>query len=401
MIQVKKNAMKIWQRTPIFVATLVLMVFCCTGGAFAVDESPTIAPPKVTLPQSPMASFWDKLEQLRGDRQLQELVEEDLEKSIVIRGQIQEEVDRAFNHTTTLINVLLGILTFLPVLIAVSVWFIRRSVIHQIVSETKQQLKTEVEKQFEQEIATELKEQATAFKQEIENLRTEFLDQLIHLKDLISDTQKKKDLIIQELAQITPSPIRESTSPETQEKIQALTKELELLSSGNAQLQFTANDYVEQGKAFHVEGRFEDAQNCYEKAIQLEPDNAKAWFGNATTLTKLQQIEAAIAAYEHAIQLKPDFPEAWFGKGTVLGKLQKLEDAILAYDQATQLKPDFFLAWFAKARCYALQNDLVLALESLKQAIHLNGDKLKEAVKADASFDALRTYEPFKQLMEG
>lgn len=401
MIQVKKNAMKIWQRTPIFVATLVLMVFCCTGGAFAVDESPTIAPPKVTLPQSPMASFWDKLEQLRGDRQLQELVEEDLEKSIVIRGQIQEEVDRAFNHTTTLINVLLGILTFLPVLIAVSVWFIRRSVIHQIVSETKQQLKTEVEKQFEQEIATELKEQATAFKQEIENLRTEFLDQLIHLKDLISDTQKKKDLIIQELAQITPSPIRESTSPETQEKIQALTKELELLSSGNAQLQFTANDYVEQGKAFHVEGRFEDARNCYEKAIQLEPENAKAWFGNATALTKLQQTEAAIVAYERAIQLKPDFSEAWFGKGTALGKLQKLEDAILAYDHATRLKPDFFLAWFAKARCYALQNDLVLALESLKQAIHLNGDKLKEAVKADASFDGLRTYEPFKQLMDG
>lgn len=344
-------------------------------------------------------SFWEKLERLREDRQLQELVEEDLEKSIAIRAQIQAEVDRAFSHTTSLLNVLLGVLTFLPVLAAISVWFIRRSVITQILGETKQQLQQEVEKQFDQEIAAEMKQQAEAFKQEIENLRAEFKDQLSQLKTLVLDAQKEKDQIIQELSQITPSPIRDTAPPEVQQKIHRLTQQLESLKSSNVQLSFTANDYVEQGKALYFEGRYEEAVTFYDKAIQIEPDNPKASFGRGAALAKLQQTEAAIASYDKAIQLKPDFVEAWFGKGTALAKLQQIEAAITAYDKATQLKPDFFLAWFGKARCYALQGDTDHTFENLQQAISLNPEKSREAAKTDPCFDFIRDDIRFRQLV--
>lgn len=368
---------------------------------------PEVAPAsKISLPgmknvsqASGNDSFLEKWERLREDRRLQDLVEEDLEKSIVIRAQIQEEVDRAFSHTTSLLNVLLGVLTFLPVLAAVSIWFIRRSVINQIIGETKQQLREEVEKQFEQEIAAELKQQAEAFKQEIDKLRTEFANQLAQLKSVIVDAQKVKDRIIQELSQITPSPIRDSASPETQQKIQELTRQLELLRSTGSQLSFSANDYVEQGKAFYFEGRFEDALSCYEQSIQIEPENARAWFGKGAALTKLQQLEGAIVAYEKAIDIKPDFSEAWFGKGTALAKLQKVEGAIAAYDKATEIKPDFFLAWFSKARCHAAQGDLELVLKSLQNAIQLNSEKAREAIKTDTLFDGMRDSEQFKQLV--
>ncbi|XGV95428.1 MAG: hypothetical protein ACAF41_22115 [Leptolyngbya sp. BL-A-14] len=240
------------------ILTVLLAVMVFAGTAMAIEPETTL-PSKAAATPLPSHSIWDKLEQLREDRQLQELVEEDLEKSLAIRALVQSEVDRTFSHTTTLINVMLGILTFLPILAAVSIWFIRRSVINQIIGETKKQLQDEVEKQFEQEVAAEFKEQTEAFKQEIETLRSDFIEQLSQLKRLFIDAQKEKDQIIQELAQITPSPIRESASPETHEKIQALTKQLESLKSANAQLSFTASDYVEQGKAFYVENRFDDA----------------------------------------------------------------------------------------------------------------------------------------------
>jgi tetratricopeptide (TPR) repeat protein len=272
-------------------------------------------------------------------------------------------------------------------------------VINQIVGETRRQIQAEVEKQLEQEVAAEIKEQTEAFKQEIENLRTDFLEQLSQLKSLFLDAQKEKDQIVQELAQITPSPIRESAPPEAQAKIHALTKQLEVLSA-NPQLSFTANDYVEQGKALYFEGRYDDAIALYKKAIQQEPENPKAWFGKGAALAKLQQLEAAIAAYEKATQLKPDFSEAWFGKGAALAKLQQLEAAIAAYHQATELKPDFFLAWFGRARCYALQGKEELMLESLQQAINLNPEKSREVIKTDPSFDAMRGNQAFQNLAE-
>ena len=190
----------------------------------------------------PVDTFFEKLQRLQDDKQLQELVEKDLERSITIRSQIQEEVDRAFNHTTTLLNVLLAVLTCLPVLAAVSIWFIRRSVLNQIIAETKRQLQEEVGKQLEAEVADELKQQAEAFQKKLEALETEFHAQLAQLKTLFSDAQKQKDQIIQELAQLTPSLSRESANPDVQAKIQVLTEQLERLKSGNAALSFTAND---------------------------------------------------------------------------------------------------------------------------------------------------------------
>lgn len=363
-----------------------------------IAQTESSPPPKVMATPQPSSSVWQKLEQLRDDKQLQDLVEEDLQRSIVIRAQIQAEVDRAFSHTTSLLNVLLGVLTFLPVLAAVSVWFIRRSVINQIIGETKQQLRAEVESQFEQEIAVELKQQAEAFRQEIENLRTEFLQQLAQLKTLFLDAQKEKDNIIQELAQITPSPIRESAPPETQQKIHSLTQQLELLKS-TTQVSFSAHDYVEQAKAFYFESRYDDAIAFYEKALQMEPENPKAWFGKGATLVKLQRIEEAVFAYDTATQFKPDFSEAWFGKGAALAKLQKLEAAIAAYDTATQLKPDFFLAWFGKARCFAAQANSEATLDSLQQAIELNPEKSKEVAKTDGVFDFIRQDQRFQAFM--
>lgn len=379
--------MKLGTRLAMLLAIAILALSCWVSPGLAQGADGSIVPPAT---QTNPPSFWNQLEQLRHDSQLQDLVEDDIKRSLAIRAQIQAEVDRAFDHTTTLLNVLLAVLTALPVLAAVSIWFIRRSVINQIIAETKRQLQDEVENQLEAEVAAELKRQAEAFQKRIEQLEAEFDSQLSQLKLLFSDAQKGKDQIIQELAQIVPSPMREAAPPETQKRIHALTQQLEQLKSTNAQLSFTASDYVGQGNALYFDNRFEEAIASYDKAIQMEPDSAKAWFSRGAALAKLQQYEEAIAAYDHATQLKPDVAEAWFGQGIAQAKLQQLEAAVLSYDRATQLKPDLVLAWIGKARCYALQGKHEAAWEDLQQAIGLNPDKAREIVKTDPVFEVLR-----------
>lgn len=389
--------MKNWHRVAIALAIGLLVIGSWIQPVWASDLDPAPTVQKSAQPALP-SSFLEKLGRLQEDKQLQELVERDLERSLTIRAQIQNEVDRAFEHTTTLLNVMLAVLTCLPVLSAIGIWFIRRSVINQIVAETKRELREEVEKQLEAEVAAELKEQAEAFQKKIETLESEFQAQLAQMKHLFSNTQKEKDQIIQELAQITPSPFRDSASPEIHQKIQALTQQLDRLKATNTQLSFSANDYIEQGKALYFESRFEEAIACYDKALKAEPNNPKAWFSRGATLVKLQQFEEALAAYDKATQLKPDFAEAWFGRATLLAKQQQFTAAIAAYEQATTLKPDLFLAWLGKARCHALQNQPDAALTNLAQALQLNRDRTQDAAKTDAAFDTLRTTESFKNL---
>jgi hypothetical protein len=188
------NAMGRWNQ---LVCVFAIAIFICLLSSVSFSQSvlaesaPTAAIPRIA-PVAPTInpSFWEKLQRLQEDKQLQELVERDMERSITIRAQIQDEVDRAFNHTTALLNVLLAVLTCLPVLAAIGIWFIRRSVLNQIVSETKKQLREEVEKQLEAEVASELKQQTEAFQQKIEALESEFHEQLSQLKSLFLDTQK-------------------------------------------------------------------------------------------------------------------------------------------------------------------------------------------------------------------
>lgn len=342
------------------------------------------------------SSLWDKFEQLRNDPQLQKLVEEDLEKSLVIREVIQTEVDRTFSHTTTLLNVLLVVLTAIPILTAVGFWFIRRSVVNQIVVETRKQLQDEVRNQFRQEVSQEITAQTDAFKQEIKQLRDEFAAQL---QQLNVDAQQEKDQIIQELTTILPPPIRDSASPELQQKLQTLTKQLQVLKSANGKLKFSASDYLEQGKAFYFEEVYKEAIAAFDQALNLAPKNAKALFYKGLSLAKLQQYRDALNCYEAALAIAPESPEIWLSKGAILARQQQHQEAIASYDQSTHLNPNFYQAWFGKARTHALLHESDLALEALAKAIAINAERCIEAAKTDTAFDDLKASAVFAQLI--
>lgn len=71
-----------------------------------------------------------------------------------------------------------------------------------------------------------------------------------------------------------------------------------------------------------------------------------------------------------------------------------------SYDRAIQINPQYALAWYNKACCYAEQNNVELAIKTLKQAIALESEKVREDAKTDSSFDAIRENPLFKQLID-
>ncbi len=103
----------------------------------------------------------------------------------------------------------------------------------------------------------------------------------------------------------------------------------------------------------------------------------------------LGRIEDAITSYDKALEFKPDYHEAWNNRGNALDDLGRFEEAIASYDKALEIKSDFAGTFYNKACCYALQENIELAIENLQRAITLD-EKYKEMAKTDNDFDKIR-----------
>jgi tetratricopeptide (TPR) repeat protein len=64
------------------------------------------------------------------------------------------------------------------------------------------------------------------------------------------------------------------------------------------------------GNISAARGNFEEAEAYYERALQIDPEFAKAHNNLANVYAYRGKIEQAIAHYEKALELQPDLAEA-------------------------------------------------------------------------------------------
>ncbi|MEB3230707.1 MAG: tetratricopeptide repeat protein [Leptolyngbyaceae bacterium] len=381
----------------------------------SASSDATVAPAPTVSPL--LLQERQELEQLRLEKRLQQLIDRSLSRSPELQDRIELEVDRAFGRTTTLLNILLVTLTIIPLLAALGIWLLRRSVLAELVAEVRSQVEQEVLPELRiqqstsiQEIETikaaaltqltdltsdsrtildELKLQISIAEQEVESLKSQMT---LQMQRMVVDAEMVKDQTIQELTGILPRSFQGSISPEARPRLGMLTTFLEALKSAVPQLTFSANDYAKQGYACFFESRYEDAIALYDKALAMAPDLYDAWLGKAATLLVLQQYEEALVAYEQATSIRADSFEAWFGKGGVLRKLDRHADAIASYTTAIPLKPDSSLAYYNCAKSALALKDYDQALTGLEQSLQLKPDFQKAWVCKSIALRKLQRY---------
>lgn len=104
-------------------------------------------------------------------------------------------------------------------------------------------------------------------------------------------------------------------------------------------------DWFWRGNELYALGRYKEAIESYDTAIQYKSNYHEAWYNRGISLNNLGQIEAAIASYDNALEIKPDKPQAWYRRGISLSDLGQVEAAIASYNKALELKPDYPDAW--------------------------------------------------------
>jgi tetratricopeptide (TPR) repeat protein len=142
------------------------------------------------------------------------------------------------------------------------------------------------------------------------------------------------------------------------------------------------NDNALIGLQFHRLGKYEDAIEWYDKAIESNLFDSDSYFKKAKSLIKLDKFDEAVTCFDSINQIEPLVNHVYKYKGLVLNFRLKFKDAILCFDQSIQFNRSRFLfdidSYFNKG----------LALFRL--------NKFEEAIKC---FDKVIQIDPAKQLI--
>ncbi len=131
-------------------------------------------------------------------------------------------------------------------------------------------------------------------------------------------------------------------------------------------------EWSNRGLSWQSLGKLDEAIRCYDRAISINPNYAKAIYNKGTALLNLQRHDEAIALFERAIAINPGYENAWYNKAVSLRELKKLEESNICWDMVIKLKPADSWAYFNKGLNFERLGDIKKAVELYKKAMDIN-----------------------------
>lgn len=166
--------------------------------------------------------------------------------------------------------------------------------------------------------------------------------------------------------------------------------------------------WVALGQALKAGEKFEEAEEAYEKAIEVDgmsplarmgmgelrlaqsrpqeairefeivlqrkPAHGMAHLGIGNALAFQGRHEEALARYQMALEMQPQLPEVEFAAGCALAMLGRAAEAEKRYRRALTLRPDFAAAWANLGSLLREQGNDAEADAALRRAIQLRPD---------------------------
>jgi tetratricopeptide (TPR) repeat protein len=83
-----------------------------------------------------------------------------------------------------------------------------------------------------------------------------------------------------------------------------------------------------------------DALECFESAIAIKPDVTYGWIGKGSVLTDMGKYDEAITSFESALTIDPNLGAVWYNKGLALEKSGKTDEAVRCYEKCLSVEPN-------------------------------------------------------------
>ena len=139
------------------------------------------------------------------------------------------------------------------------------------------------------------------------------------------------------------------------------------------------------GNALYEQKKFEDSIKKYSISLELNED-AGAYNNRGNAYVRLGEHERAIKDYDKAIELNPDYAKAYYNRGLAYAEQQKYNEAIKDYNKAIKLNPDYAEVYNNRGIVYAILGEHDKAREDILRAGNLftNKQRIEDAIRVCA-----------------
>jgi adenylate cyclase len=136
----------------------------------------------------------------------------------------------------------------------------------------------------------------------------------------------------------------------------------------------------------HSQANYHVAKRMFEKAIELDPDYARAYAGVADCESFLYNfylnpgVERILEASAKALALDEDLAEAHASRGLALSIVDRLEESDAEFKAALRLDPNLFEAQYFYARACFAQGRMTEAAEAFERASEIRSDDFESPI---------------------
>jgi Flp pilus assembly protein TadD len=126
------------------------------------------------------------------------------------------------------------------------------------------------------------------------------------------------------------------------------------------------------GHALHSQDRAAEAEGCFRRALEIQPNHSQALLELGQVLLQLWRPAEAEPLLRRAIELQPDFAQAYSSLGSCLAEQGLLQQAEACYRRAIALAPDYAASYSNLGSLLMDFGHLAQAQQALTRAIELD-----------------------------
>jgi Flp pilus assembly protein TadD len=158
---------------------------------------------------------------------------------------------------------------------------------------------------------------------------------------------------------------------------------------------------VTEGNQLLERGKFAEAAEKYDQAVQLAPGDEDLHYNLAIALAKLGKTDQARKQYGEALEIYPDYADARNNLGNLLMNENKLGEAIDQFRAAVTIAPENASFHNNLGTAFGRQRKVTEAMEEFRQAVKLKPAYVEARVNlANAYLTAGQVEEAVSQLNE-
>ena len=146
-----------------------------------------------------------------------------------------------------------------------------------------------------------------------------------------------------------------------------------------AEKKITESSEAENGTVWsnttELDGRYNQSLQAFQRALDLDPDDAEAWRGRALAYSGLKDHDEALKASDKAVEIDPGYGQAWLDRGILLREMGRAEEALFALDRALSIQPDNLDALSIKAEALTVLGRYQEAEAAFYQAMDMDSER--------------------------